>query len=103
MIPTNNANISFPRLQLPDLRYIDCTVDFSIKTFNTVINLCNELGKKDPIWPNQSFQIFWLIFYVIHKAKESKNYEQSDHLNLMTAIKLLYLHSDQNKRKKVHF
>ena len=34
------------RIQLPDLRYIDCSVDFSIKTFNTVINLCNELGKK---------------------------------------------------------
>ena len=33
------------RIQLPDLRYIDCNVNFSIKTFNTVINLCNELGK----------------------------------------------------------
>ena len=34
------------RIQLPDLRYIDCSVDFSIRTFNTVINLCNELGKE---------------------------------------------------------
>jgi kindlin 2 len=34
------------RIQLPDLRYIDCSINFSIKTFNTVINLCNELGIK---------------------------------------------------------
>lgn len=33
------------RVQLPDLRYLDCQVDFSIKTFNAVINLCKELGK----------------------------------------------------------
>ena len=34
------------RVQLPDLRYLDCRVNFSIKTFNTVVNLCKELGKK---------------------------------------------------------
>jgi hypothetical protein len=33
------------RVQLPDLRYLDCRVDFSIKTFNAVINLCKELGE----------------------------------------------------------
>ena len=33
------------RVQLPDLRYVDCNVDFSVKTFNAVINLCSELGK----------------------------------------------------------
>lgn len=33
------------RLQLPDLRYLDCKVDFSIKTFNAVMQLCKELGK----------------------------------------------------------
>lgn len=32
------------RLQLPDLRYLDCKVDFSIKTFNAVMQLCKELG-----------------------------------------------------------
>ena len=32
------------RVQLPDLRYIDCNVDFSIKTFNASVNLCKELG-----------------------------------------------------------
>ena len=32
------------RVQLPDLRYMDCKVDFSIKTFSAVINLCKELG-----------------------------------------------------------
>lgn len=33
------------RVQLPDLRYLDCRVDFSIKVFNAVINLCRELGE----------------------------------------------------------
>ena len=32
------------RIQLPDLRYIDCQVDFSVKTFNACVNLCKELG-----------------------------------------------------------
>jgi len=36
------------RIQLPDLRYTDCTVDFSIKEFNAVINLCKELGIRHP-------------------------------------------------------
>lgn len=34
------------RVQLPDLRYLDCRVNFSIKTFNAVVNLCKELGKE---------------------------------------------------------
>lgn len=33
------------RVQLPDMRSVDCKVDFSVKTFNAVINLCKELGK----------------------------------------------------------
>ena len=32
------------RIQLPDLRYIDSNVDFSTKTFDTVIAACSELG-----------------------------------------------------------
>jgi len=36
------------RIQLPDLRYIDCSVDFSIKTFNASVNLCKELGIRHP-------------------------------------------------------
>merc|ERR1719225_1863603 len=36
------------RIQLPDLRYTDCRVDFSIKTFNAVINLCKELDIRHP-------------------------------------------------------
>lgn len=36
------------RVQLPDLRFLDCRVDFSIKTFNAVINLCKELGVRHP-------------------------------------------------------
>ena len=36
------------RIQLPDLRYTDCRVDFSIKTFNAVITLCKELGIRHP-------------------------------------------------------
>lgn len=33
------------RIQLPDLRYVDMRVDFSIKTFNAVIQICKELSK----------------------------------------------------------
>ncbi len=33
------------RLQLPDLRYVDCNVDFSVKAFSAVVSLCSELGK----------------------------------------------------------
>ena len=33
------------RIQLPDLRYIDCNVDFSIRTFTAIFNVCSELGK----------------------------------------------------------
>ena len=36
------------RIQLPDLRYIDCQVDFSVKTFNACVNLCKELGIRYP-------------------------------------------------------
>lgn len=34
------------RVQLPDMRCLDCKVDFSVKTFNAVINLCKELGER---------------------------------------------------------
>ncbi len=33
------------RVQLPDLRLIDCNVDFSVRTFNASIALCKELGE----------------------------------------------------------
>lgn len=36
------------RIQLPDLRYIDCTVDFSIKTFNASVTMCRDLGLRHP-------------------------------------------------------
>merc|ERR1712072_1228484 len=36
------------RIQLPDLRFIDTKVDFSIKVFNTVIKICKELGIRYP-------------------------------------------------------
>lgn len=32
------------RVQLPDLRYVDSRVDFSIPTFNAVVQLCDDLG-----------------------------------------------------------
>ncbi|XP_037071998.1 unc-112-related protein-like [Pollicipes pollicipes] len=32
------------RVQLPDLRHLDCRVDFSAKCFNAVIEVCKELG-----------------------------------------------------------
>ena len=36
------------RIQLPDLRFVDCNVDFSVRTFNASINLCKELGIRHP-------------------------------------------------------
>lgn len=36
------------RVQLPDLRYIDARVDFSVKTFNAVVQLCKDLGMRHP-------------------------------------------------------
>lgn len=35
-------------LQLPDLRYLDCRVDFSSKTFRAVVDLCKDLGIRYP-------------------------------------------------------
>lgn len=36
------------RVQLPDLRYLDCRVDYSIKTFGAVVNLCKDLDIRHP-------------------------------------------------------
>ncbi|XP_055382016.1 unc-112-related protein [Condylostylus longicornis] len=36
------------RVQLPDLRFLDCRVDYSIKTFGAVVNLCKDLGIRHP-------------------------------------------------------
>ena len=33
------------RVQLPDLRSMDCRVDFSVRAFRAVILLCKQLGK----------------------------------------------------------
>ena len=52
------------RVQLPDLRYVDCSVDFSVKTFNAVINLCRELGKEGKITTNFDLN-FSFIFYLL--------------------------------------
>lgn len=32
-------------MQLPDLQYVDMRVDFSVKVFTAVINICKELGQ----------------------------------------------------------
>lgn len=34
--------------QLPDLRYLDCRVDYSTNTFRAVVNLCKDLGIRHP-------------------------------------------------------
>lgn len=36
------------KVQMPDLRYLDMRVDFSIKTFSTVAQVCKELGIRHP-------------------------------------------------------
>lgn len=35
-------------LQLPDLRNLDCRVDFSTNTFKAVVHLCKDLGIRHP-------------------------------------------------------
>ncbi|XP_076312796.1 unc-112-related protein-like [Tachypleus tridentatus] len=50
------------RIQLPDLRYIECKVDFSVKTFSAVVKLCKELEITHPeelsfCWPVKSVQM----------------------------------------------
>lgn len=36
------------RVQLPDLRYLDCRVDYSVKTFAAVVSLCKQLDIRYP-------------------------------------------------------
>ncbi|KAF5274387.1 hypothetical protein FQA39_LY07267 [Lamprigera yunnana] len=36
------------RVQLPDLRYLDMRVDFSVKTFAAVVGVCKDLGVRHP-------------------------------------------------------
>lgn len=36
------------RVQMPDLRPLDCRVDFSAKTFKAVVKLCKDLGIRHP-------------------------------------------------------
>lgn len=36
------------RVQLPDLRYLDMKVDFSVKTFAAVVGVCKDLGLRHP-------------------------------------------------------
>jgi kindlin 2 len=38
----------FVPLQLPDLRYLDCRVDYSVNTFKSVVSLCKDLGIRYP-------------------------------------------------------
>lgn len=38
----------FFNLQLPDLRNLDCRVDYSTNTFRAVVNLCKDLGIRHP-------------------------------------------------------
>jgi kindlin 2 len=42
------ANVSCFPFQMPDLRYLDCRVDFSIRTFGAVVSLCKDLGMRHP-------------------------------------------------------
>lgn len=36
------------RVQLPDLRYTDCRIDFSVTSFSAMVNLCRELEIRHP-------------------------------------------------------
>lgn len=36
------------RVQMPDLRFVDSRVDFSVNSFNAVVQLCSDLGIRHP-------------------------------------------------------
>ena len=79
------------RIQLPDLRYVDCTVDFSVKTFNASVGMCRDLGLRhpeelslckplDPEHLRQNYQVCWyfyqssitsflFIFFFVHEFR----------------------------------
>lgn len=44
------------RVQLPDLRFMDFRVDFSKKTFNSVVSLCKEMGTLSFYFPHQKYR-----------------------------------------------
>lgn len=49
LTPLDSLTTFFPIFsQLPDLRYLDCRVDYSINTFKSVVSLCKDLGIRYP-------------------------------------------------------
>lgn len=55
------------RVQLPDMRYLDCRVDFSVKTFNAVINLCKEFGRSQRIEFYFSYTYFKILLWMLYQ------------------------------------
>lgn len=53
------------RVQLPDLRYLDTKVDFSVKTFTAVGQLCKELGRYllQYCKPQEYIYYYYLLLY----------------------------------------
>lgn len=61
------------RVQLPDMRCLDCKVDFSVKTFNAVINLCKELGEIFSLKIFPHFRRTWIEYNGIERTRFISN------------------------------
>ncbi|XP_056638522.1 unc-112-related protein-like [Diorhabda sublineata] len=63
------------RVQLPDLRYLDMRVDFSIKTFSAVAQLCKDLGIRHPEELSLSKPLEYVHLKYNYKDMPKKKYE----------------------------
>ncbi|CAA9994929.1 unnamed protein product [Nesidiocoris tenuis] len=79
------------RVQLPDLRYLDCRVDFSMKTFNAVIQLCKELGIRHP--EELSFCKPLEPAHLKHNYKDINNKKNKDSNGKIPADTNTFIHS----------
>ena len=70
------------RIQLPDLRYVDCTVDFSVKTFNASVVMAKDLGLRHP----EELSLC--------KPLDPEHLRQNYHLTFMYTVSLILLPMD---------
>lgn len=69
------------RVQLPDLRYLDMRVDFSIKTFSAVAQLCKDLGIRHPEELSLSKPLEYTHLKYNYKDMPKKKYENGTSKN----------------------
>lgn len=68
------------RVQLPDLRYLDMRVDFSIKTFSAVAQVCKDLGLRHPEELSFCKPLEYNHLKYNYKDMPKKKYDQNGHI-----------------------